>query len=252
MIHKGPVRSAPGFFVEHYHALDSTNLTALDKARAGYPADFWVVADQQLKGRARRGRSWTSEPGNLFASVILKLENPQMQVMQLPFVAALALADAVEELTGCLRLVELKWPNDLLIGSKKISGILLESENNTKDGMILVCGFGVNCAHHPDLGLYPATNLKELGYRVSAELLFDALAKHFHRWREIWLQADGFMRVRESWRSRAIGIGKSIEVRLINESFKGVFQDIDQYGRLITIDHNGKERLVSAGDVFFS
>lgn len=249
---EGPVRTAPGFSYEHYEALGSTNSFALDKARAGHPGKHWLISDVQLSGRGRRGREWTSESGNLFASVMIRLMADDERIVQLPFAAALALGEAIETVTGTIGLAQLKWPNDVLLDGRKVSGILLESESGIAPEIALVCGFGVNVSHHPDLGDYPVTDLRSMGYMVQPLQVFDALAGSFARWLDIWSAASGFDEIRSAWLQRAVGRGKPIRVRLMREEFSGVFVDIDQMGRLIVQLDNGDKRLVTAGDVFFS
>lgn len=249
---KGPVQNAPGFVMEYYKRVGSTNTRAIELAREGHPGHVWVRADEQTSGRGRRGRPWTSENGNLFASVLLRFEAFEERVVQFPFLAALALADAVEHACGTTHLVQVKWPNDLLIDGAKISGILLESESQSAYGFYLVCGFGVNVNHHPDLGLYKTTDLRSLGFTCSADDLFASLAERFAHWLAIGSQPDGFESVRQAWLARAVGVGQEIRVRLTQEEFKGRFVDLDQFGRLIVKLENGQTRVVSAGDVFFS
>ncbi len=100
LIDEGPVRSAPGFCFEHYDQIGSTNSYGLQKAREGHPGNLWVRSDIQVSGRGRRGRPWTSESGNLFASILLRLDGHSEKIVQLPFVAALALGEALERTTG--------------------------------------------------------------------------------------------------------------------------------------------------------
>ncbi|WP_068316314.1 biotin--[acetyl-CoA-carboxylase] ligase [Polycladidibacter hongkongensis] len=252
LIDKGPVHTAPGFSFEHFESLASTNPEALARARDDGLSQHWIVADEQRAGRARRGRNWTSEKGNLFASVVVRFAQEPQRLMQLPFVAALSLMEAVELACGAHGLIELKWPNDLLVEGAKISGILLESEPAEQAGQVnVVCGFGVNCLHHPDIAMYPTVSLAGLGYRVAPQDLFLQLAARFAAWIEIWQGPGGFDEVRRRWLARAAGRGKMLTVRLPNEEFTGVFVDLDAFGRLILALDNGKERLVSAGDVFF-
>ncbi len=252
LIDEGPVRSAPGFCFEYYDQIGSTNTYGLQKAREGHPGNLWVRSDIQLSGRGRRGRAWTSEAGNLFASLLMRMDSHNEKIVQLPFVAALALGEAIERATGAHNLAQLKWPNDVLIDGQKVSGILLESETGPKGELCLVCGFGVNVSHHPDLGDYAVTDLRSMGYMCDPGQVFDALSQSFAKWLETWKAASGFEEIRSAWLKRAVGRGKPIRVRLSNEEFSGVFVDIDHMGRLIVkLDHGG-ERLVTAGDVFFS
>ncbi|MTI16678.1 biotin--[acetyl-CoA-carboxylase] ligase [Rhodobacteraceae bacterium RKSG542] len=249
---KGPVPSAPGFFLEHYEELGSTNTLAMERAKAGHTGDLWVRADKQTLGRGRRGRAWTSETGNLFASVLLQLPRDAERLMQIPFVAALALAEAVEKTIGQIGVVSLKWPNDLLVDGAKISGILLESVPASDKTAYVVCGFGVNCQHHPDIEDYKVTSLRSLGYQVDTDRVFLELAASLQSWIGKWESTEGFTLVRSAWLDKAVGRGKEIRVRLSASEFKGIFIDIDDLGRLIVKREDGTTTLVTAGDVFFT
>lgn len=246
-----PVPSAPGFRYKAFDSVGSTNALAMDAARDGDGGMLWFVGREQTAGRARRGRDWTSERGNLYASLLLVEAMPEERLGNLPMVAAVALADAVDAACGTLGLVKLKWPNDLLIDGCKISGILLEALPLSGGRGAVVCGFGVNCAHHPDLGLYPAGDLAMFGYRVAPEHLFAHLAKFAAIRLEQWRRGGGFAEIREDWLARASGIGERITVRYPDREITGIFLGIEGDGRLRLRLDSGLIEHISAGDVFF-
>ncbi|WP_209001803.1 biotin--[acetyl-CoA-carboxylase] ligase [Stappia albiluteola] len=243
--------SAPGFRYQAFPSVGSTNAVAMDAARSGDAGKLWVISQEQTAGRARRGRGWSSARGNLYASLLLMEPMPEERLGNLPMVAAIALADAVEAACGVLGLVKLKWPNDLLVDGRKISGILLEALPLSGEQGAIVCGFGVNCAHHPDLGLYPAGDLAMFGYRIAPEHLFAHLAKSVAGRLDQWRENDGFAGIRKDWLARASGIGERITVRYPDREIAGVFLGIEQDGRLRLRLDNGLVEHVSAGDVFF-
>src|SRR5262245_59394094 len=126
------IREATGLAgVRHiaYDTLGSTNAEALARARAGERGPLWVTAQSQSAGRGRRGSQWASPPGNLYATFLLSEPSPPDQAPQLSFVAALVLHDAVAACAPQLGLaLNVKWPNDLLVGQAKVAGILIEGE----------------------------------------------------------------------------------------------------------------------------
>ena len=131
-----------------YDTLGSTNAEALALARAGERGPLWITAQSQSAGRGRRGSTWVSPPGNLYASLLLSEPSPKPLAPQLSFVAALALHDALCDCAPRLGpLFKLKWPNDVLLGPDKLAGILIEGES--EPAFAVVIGFGVNCASHP-------------------------------------------------------------------------------------------------------
>lgn len=174
---------------------------------------------------------------------------PPARIGQFPLIAALALADAVDTMTGSYGLVRLKWPNDLLVDGAKISGILLEATMLADGRRAVVCGFGLNLSHHPELPDYKAADLAGLGYQISPEQAFTALAaslaRHMQRWREA-----PFSSCLDDWRSRAVGIGAPIRVRLENRELNGIFAGLDPEGRLV-LETGDTRQTIAAGDVFF-
>src|SRR5215470_3181240 len=171
-----PKASAAGVRLVTHDVLGSTNAEALRLARSGERGPLWVVARRQTAGRGRRGRTWISEPGNLYASLLLGAPGPAEHWPELSFVAALAIYDAVVEVAAALAPgLAIKWPNDLLLAGKKFAGILIEAENTGGEGAVAV-GIGVNCASHPAATDHPATDLAAAGAPCSPETLFAALA----------------------------------------------------------------------------
>ncbi|ADZ70508.1 biotin--[acetyl-CoA-carboxylase] ligase [Polymorphum gilvum] len=250
----GPAPSATGFRVEFHDSVPSTNSLAMAAARAGDAGRLWILAHEQTAGRGRRGRAWASSRGNLFASVLLIDPQPKARIAELPLVAAVALAEAVERAAGAHGLVGLKWPNDLLVEGAKLSGILLEAETLADGRLAVVCGFGVNCVSHPEPDGYKATDLAALGYRIGAGLLFDRLAATFGAWLDTWSADNGFDVVRRAWMGRALRLGETITVRTGTESaadLTGRFCEIDGRGQLVLQLDDGTIRTISAGDVFF-
>lgn len=227
--------------VTHLAEVGSTNDWLMARADA-LPDGHWVIADRQTAGRGRRGRVWNDGAGNFMGSVLVKADGP---VQQLSFVTALALHDALAELTGAPERLALKWPNDVLLDGLKCSGILLE-----RQGGALVIGIGVNLAHHPDGTERPATSLAAAGVPVcSPRALLDMLAPAFARWRTIW-QAEGFAPVRTAWLARASGVGGRIVARLGNETPEGRFAGLADDGALLLQLDDGSTRAIHAGDVF--
>lgn len=232
-------------------ATASTNVDVLDLARAGDPGRVWVVSERQESGRARRGRGWTSEPGNLYASALLIDPCAPAHLPELPFVTVLAAADAVAHATRGLRVPGIKWPNDLMMSGRKLAGILLETTRVPDGRTAVAVGIGINCRHYPFGTETPATSLLTEGVDVLPERLFDDLAAAFAARIDQWGAGAGFPRIRADWLARAVGIGGRIRVRLVDGEDEGVFEAIDDAGLLILSRDDGNRRKISAGDVFF-
>jgi len=235
--------------IEVFETLDSTNEEAKRRALAGETGPLWIIARSQSAGRGRRGRAWTSQTGNLFATGLFKLDASPARAAQLSFAAALAVGDLAASVIDPA-LVRLKWPNDVLIAGRKVSGILLESGAHFQGGLWLAVGIGVNLAHHPEDAERPATDFTVHGASLTPEAACKTLAERFDHWRAAW-DRDGFAPLREAWIARAWGLGERCVARLNDETVEGVFADLAEDGSLRLDLKDGGRRLISAGDVFF-
>jgi BirA family biotin operon repressor/biotin-[acetyl-CoA-carboxylase] ligase len=241
----------PAFLrLQGFAELDSTNEEAKRQAAAGAPAGTLIWALKQQAGRGRRGRAWVSAPGNLYLSLLLRPDRPAAAAAQLGFAAALAVGEALAPLLPAVAELAYKWPNDVLVAGRKISGILLESQA-AEAGRVdwLVIGIGVNIASFPEESEYPATSLAAAGAApVALEAVLEAVARGCHFWYERWL-AEGFAPLRAAWLARARGLGEPIRVRLPQGESHGRFAGLDQEGALLLDTGTGFSR-VTAGEVF--
>jgi len=229
--------------IRRYDVVDSTNDEARRLAAAGEAGPLWIVAREQSKGRGRRGRVWVSQQGNLFATLLTRGSRPASG--QLAFVAGLAAGEAIAQLAPTIPVV-LKWPNDVLLGGKKVCGILLEGF-----GEALAIGIGVNLAHYPADAEFPATSVKETtGRAPNSDDALTLLAGTMAAWYEVW-RARGFAPVREAWLGRASHLGAEIRARLEGDEVRGVFENLDEDGALLLRMADGTLRRIAAGDVFF-
>ena len=234
--------------IAHLDTVDSTNAEALRRARAGDRGPLWIVATQQTAGRGRRGRSWVSPPGNLHATLLLTDPAPAAAAPQLGFVAGLALHDAAVAASPALApRLALKWPNDLLCGTRKIAGILIEGEGSP---VTVAVGIGVNCRHHPDGTEFPATDFVVERADVAPETLIDLLAAAMKVRLAQWNRGTGFATIRAAWLARARGLGEPIRVRLAERETTGAFDCIDEAGRLVLRAVDGSLDAIAAGEVF--
>jgi BirA family biotin operon repressor/biotin-[acetyl-CoA-carboxylase] ligase len=162
----------------------STNADALNATRDGAQHGSVYFADEQTAGRGRGDHGWHSAAGEgLYVSVVLRLPIPATRLQFLPLAIGLAAADAVRAVTGLT--VDLRWPNDLLVGSRKAGGILVEARNESKSLLhAVVAGIGINVhqSTFPADLTTPATSLDvETGCRISRQSLLVALLKSVER-----------------------------------------------------------------------
>ncbi len=245
-----PSVAAAGIRLLSLDAVGSTNVEALALARAGEQGPIWVTAARQTAGRGRRGSEWASEPGNLYASLLLTDAAPSPHLPELCFVVALAVRDAICAVAPALQpALKLKWPNDLLLDGAKIVGILIEAER-VGDATAVVIGIGINCAHHPEGTPYAATDLGAYGAAITPSQMFTALSAAMIERLRLWDRGNRFAAVRDEWLAYAAGVGGDIVVRLPNRQLAGKFESLDEAGRLMLRLPQGNLEAITAGEVF--
>ena len=141
-----------------YDEIDSTNAEARRRAEAGDVGPLFITAAVQAAGRGRRGRAWDTSRGNLAATLLIITDASPGEAAQLSFVAAFAIRALAERFVPA-SLVRFKWPNDVMVDGKKLSGILIESGRTATGALWLAIGMGVNLAHAPTNVERPATSI---------------------------------------------------------------------------------------------
>lgn len=187
---------------------------------------------------------WISPPGNFYGSTVVRLRPSDPPAATLALVAAVALDEAVRQVSPDAPLA-IKWPNDLLLGGAKLGGILLE-----RAGDMVVIGIGVNLAHSPPSIDRPATSLAAHGTAPEPASFAEILAESFARWLARW-RGEGLEPVRERWLARAHPAGTALATLLPDgERIEGLFDGLDLSGAMILRLADGRARAIHAGDVF--
>ena len=232
--------------------IDSTNAEARRRAEAGETGPLWITALRQTAGRGRRGRTWeTGQGGNLAATLLMLTDKPPAEAAQISFIAALAVADLARAFIK-VSAIALKWPNDVLVGGKKISGVLIESGRRADGALWLACGMGVNLAEAPTAADRPATTFAAQGCDPPPTPLqaLERLSSSFAGWMGLW-ETQGFAAIAEAWTQRAHGLGSPCVANLGAESVQGVAEGLDVDGALRLRLADGAIRRITAGDIFF-
>ena len=223
-------------------SVDSTNKQARLWAKEGAPHGAVIMAKEQTEGRGRKNRIWASAPGTgLWMSMVLRPNADAAAWPLLSFAAALAVADSCEKLSSAP--VQLKWPNDVLSGGKKLAGILLE-----KEGGALILGIGINVsqAQHdfPESLQHSAISLRMISKMpVTVDALMRTLLENLE------YRIDAYQNIMEAYRKRCITIGSRVSVEGECESFEGTAESINDAGGLLVRDAFGAVHTVYAGDV---
>lgn len=245
----------PGYRLDRFDSLDSTMAEAERQATTGAGDGTLIQALRQTAGRGRRGRKWSTPTGNLAFSALLRPKVGLPEAALYGFVAGLALHESLVGYLPDPAALRLKWPNDLLLGGAKLSGMLLESRSGDGGGCDwLVVGIGVNLTWAPDDTPYPATCLAAwLDPVPEAELLIGDWAHAFERWRRR-LDGEGFAAVRAGWKAAAAGLGETLTARLADgRELTGRFLDLGDDGNLLLrVAGETSPRAISAGEVFFA
>ena len=233
--------------------VDSTNAEARRRAEAGEEGPLWIAARRQTEGRGRRGRAWSTTPGDLAATLLTSTAYGPAEAAGVSFVAALAVADLADTYAPA-SLVALKWPNDVLLAGNKLSGILVES-GPRPDGLWLAVGVGVNLASAPTGVERPAATLgdhlrADSAAPPSPHEALDVLAGAFDCWAALW-ERGGLPLILDAWAGRCPGIPGPCTARLPDRTLEGTAEGLDSAGRLRLRLADGSLRLISAGDVFF-
>lgn len=214
-------------------------------AREGASEGLWLRAERQSGGRGRQGREWLSVEGNLYASTLVRLQHGDPPAATLALAAAVALHEVASAYAPDAA-IQIKWPNDLLAGGAKLSGILLERLDDA-----VVIGFGVNLAGHPEDLERPCASLRALtGSAPDARSFLEELAASFARWLSRWRQ-EGLAPVRSAWLAAAHPPGTALSTSTASDAWvEGLFDGLDQSGALRLRLADGTSHVVHAGDVF--
>jgi len=229
--------------IQVFASVESTQDLVRHGFEQGAEEGLVVQAMQQTKGRGRSGHDWVSSMGNLYMSFLLQPNCALEKAGQLAFVMGVGLSRALKSYIDPQDYTrQLKWPNDVLINDKKISGILLEGGGNGN----YIVGMGVNILNAPDGGVC----LKDIAHcpvyvnKVRDHIL-DNISDAYHIWQE-----NGFAPIREEWLSHVYGLNQPITARLPNETHEGVFEGIDENGALLLRQGNDV-KVIHAADVHF-
>ncbi len=232
-----------GHRIYYYPTIGSTNERALDLAAAGEPEGSLVLAEEQTAGRGRRDRSWTSRPYlGIYASLILRPVLATPCAPQFTLLAAVSAAEALR--LACGQKTRIKWPNDLVVGRRKIAGVLGEVRGSAAQIRAMVIGVGINVNHaiedFPAALRHTATSVRiETGAPGDRVAILAALLEQIEaRYRR--LLNDGPEALLREWESlSSLSLGREIVVRSASTPVRGVFRGIDQEGALLLTGENG-------------
>ena len=235
--------------VLRFESLPSTNTELARLASEGAPEGVSVVADEQTAGRGRLQRAWSSPKGaGLYFSLLLRPTIPQNYWPLITFRAAIAVGDALREAAGLE--TDIKWPNDLLSGERKICGILAEAMD-TPAGRAVILGIGINLtqsAFPPELENVATSVAEASGRPVEREPILAALLDALSRW---YALLENPAQIVDAWSNRSsYAIGKLVQVSNGDDVWQGTTCGVEPDGALRLRTSSGEIKIVRAGDVY--
>lgn len=231
--------------VHYYPETPSTMDIAREMARQGCPGFTTVVAGRQTKGRGRLARRWLSEEGGLYFTVVIRPEIPPVLASRVNFAASLTLAEVLNEIYRVEARV--KWPNDLLVNEKKITGMLSEMEVDADMVSFVNIGMGINVNNDPASEEPAAASLHRiLGRKISRKEL---LAQFLDRFEDRIARLD-YDRVVEEWKAYTLTLNRKVRIVTASDTHEGRAVDVARDGALILEQADGSTRRVLYGDCF--
>ena len=237
--------------IRQYSELESTNKTAMNLAENGALEGTIVVAKEQVGGRGRLSRVWTSPKGGLWFSVILRPHVSAEYIPQLTLLAGNAVVSSLRKIArkDC---IYIKWPNDVLYEGKKLVGILTEMNAEMDCINYIIIGMGINVnidkEEMPEEIQNIATSLSQItGKKISRLKLLNKILYYLEHL-YIICQEEGFAPILDEWRKYSITLNQHIRVIGTNEVLEGIAVDIDDDGALL-VNIDGQIKRVLAGDV---
>lgn len=237
-----------------YAETSSTNDVALALAARGVQEGTLVVAESQTDGRGRRERKWVSPTGtSILASLILRPPLMTHEAHSITLVSAAAVAQAIRSITQLPALI--KWPNDVIIGDKKVSGVLTEMRTEKGWVKFLVVGIGVTVNilrdQFPEEIADSATSLSaELGYNISRVGLLQEILRQFER-RYMKVKERKLDTLMAEWKGLSATIGRQVRISLSRRIVRGRVVDIDETGALLVWIDTGRIQRITADDAVY-
>ena len=236
--------------IHAYEIIDSTNTRAKELAESGAPDGTLVVADRQTLGKGRRGRGWESPSGvGIFMTILLRPQINPNHASMLTLLGALAVADAITDLTGERAMI--KWPNDIVMGDKKVCGILTEMSAQFDYINHIVVGIGINVhttEFSEEIKKTATSILLETGKQIHRSELIVRILEHFENNYETFLQTEDLSAFVQQYDELLVNRSRQVRVLDPKEPFEGTAAGITTTGELI-VDTWESRRLVSSGEV---
>lgn len=240
-----------GRCLKYFEVIDSTNTKAKQLAEQGAEEGLLVVADSQQSGKGRRGKSWSSPPGeNIFMSFVLRPDLPPQCAPMITLLAGLAVAGGIRKLTGLK--AEIKWPNDIVVQGQKVCGILTEMSAELEQIHYVVTGIGINV----NTDCFPAEIAKtatsirlQTGEMTSRSQLIAVILSEFEQYYQLFLQTNDMSLLKAEYQAMLVNKNRQILVTGPGHKQQGLCLGINDKGELLMEGPDGQVKEVMAGEV---
>lgn len=231
--------------IHYFSETSSTMDTARNMARKGCPHFTVVIAGKQNKGRGRLNRIWISSEGGLYFTLVIRPQIPAALASRITFLASVVLAQILRKLYNID--AKVKWPNDILVEGKKISGMLSEMEAEADMVTFINIGIGINVNNDPLLKEPGATSIKIL---KGKEFLRKELLSMFLDEFETRLNKESLDDIIPQWKKYTMTLNRPVKIVTTSETYEGIAVDVDENGSLILKLENGSLQKILCGDCF--
>ena len=237
-----------------YKEIDSTNNEAVRLLNKKKSFPYLIVAEKQTDGKGRKNRYWDSLVGNFMGTYVVEIDLERKFLPNLEFVCALAIYDTIEKFILDVdgQILQLKWPNDLILNKFKCGGILIENISSKADNHhILAIGIGVNLIKSPLRTTFPSSNIyDETNVKIDPYKFLLELNKNIVKKIDYWNYGLNYKAILEQWIEKAYLLNKEISVTLPNgKKEKGIFSSIDNEGGLI-LSTKKSDKVFYAAEIF--
>ncbi|SFL85482.1 BirA family transcriptional regulator, biotin operon repressor / biotin-[acetyl-CoA-carboxylase] ligase [Gracilibacillus orientalis] len=240
--------------IEFRHEVASTQDLAHALARKGAEHGTVVTTNKQLSGRGRMDRRWVSDhDGGIWMSLILRPNIPPHQASHMTLFVAVTLVDTLERVTG--QRIQIKWPNDLFIDGKKISGILTEMSAELEAIQYLIIGFGINVNQSSedfpeDLEAKSTSLGIESGQEWDRQAIIQNILQDFEIAYQLYLKT-GFGPIKEKWLEHAYKLNEKIHVKTAQEEYAAIVKGITDDGALIVLNDKNEEKVIYSAEIIW-
>lgn len=234
--------------LQTFDQVRSTQSLAKEAAAQGARAGLVIHAMAQDEGHGRHGRPWISERGNLYLSLVLRPECKATKLGQFSLLTGLAVFRAIAQILGHSQELQLKWPNDVLLGEKKCAGLLLETELDQSGNVEwLVAGIGINILSAPEnIGAALQDYTKSpIELDVLRDSVLEQVSALYNQWK-----SEGFSAIKQGWLAAAHPKGAPLTVKIGTQIERGHFHALDESGNLILSLGENQLKTITAGEVY--